>query len=155
MTPEELFNKCQSLMGAKAHDYTKDAAVDRYENFSRSSLVASWFSDDKDKVFVVLIATKLARLATLLGNKEPKNESIEDSFVDLINYCALWAGERTSREKDNLNEQEQSKQKEPICFFCSSPIGTSKWYSTHRAKVAHESCYNGASPDRAAAFLSA
>lgn len=99
MTPEEYFKKCQGLMQSKAHDYTRDVQTNRYENFERSALLASYFHDDRDKAFVVLIGTKMARLATLLNGKSPKNESVEDSFVDLINYCALWAG---SWSQDNV-----------------------------------------------------
>ncbi len=92
MKPEEILLAGSKLMKSKREDYS-DGTV--HQNFERSSLVIDWFSHDIDKVYVTLISTKLARLATLL-NKEgkPKNESIEDSFIDLVNYCALWASKR-------------------------------------------------------------
>jgi len=92
-TPEELMIHGINLMKMKAHDYT---TKDRYENFTRQTILTSWFSEEQDKVFVSIIAIKLARLASLLGQKEPKNESIQDTFIDLINYCALWGGYRTT-----------------------------------------------------------
>lgn len=65
-----------------------------FENFERSALIAEWFKNPIDKSFLVLIGTKLARLATLLNKKadgiEPNNESIDDSFLDLATYVVLW-----------------------------------------------------------------
>lgn len=90
--PEDIFDDCAKLMSNKRHDYTKNST---HENFDRSALIASWFSDPSDKVYVTLIATKLARLASLLGEKKPRNESVRDSFQDLINYSALWADKRS------------------------------------------------------------
>jgi len=94
MTPEQLIDKGKELMQIKAHDYTS-GETNRYENFLRQAELLSWFKNDNDKAYVAVIAIKLARLASLLDSKEPKNESIEDSFIDLINYCALWGGWRT------------------------------------------------------------
>lgn len=89
----EIFDKCEKISLSKRHDYI--SSVDNHENFKRSAEIASWFKNDQDKSYVVLIGTKLARLSSLLDTKEPNNESIEDSFIDLINYCALWAERRT------------------------------------------------------------
>jgi len=94
MTPEELMEYGIHLMKTKAEDYTS-GKTDRYENFIRQAEIMSWFKNEQDKAFVSLITVKLARLASLLDSKEPKHESIEDTFIDLINYCALWGGFRT------------------------------------------------------------
>lgn len=91
MNIKEIFEKCLSLSMKKRQDYTSQPTVDSHENFKRSAEVASWFTDKNDKPYAVLIGTKLARLGSLLSNnKVPSNESINDSFEDLINYCALW-----------------------------------------------------------------
>ncbi len=120
MTPEELMDKGRALLKLKADDYTSGLS-DRYENFNRSSEVISWFKNDTDKVFVTLITTKLARLASLLDSKSPKNESIEDSFVDLINYCSLWGGKRlTISARSTIDDTFQCK----LCgnLFAIRPI---------------------------------
>jgi hypothetical protein len=96
MKIEEIFKKCTDLTMSKRHDYT--SSIDNHENFKRSAEIASWFKNSDDKPYVVLIGTKLARLASLLDAKQPKNESIEDSFLDLINYCALWMERRTIQD---------------------------------------------------------
>jgi hypothetical protein len=100
MKLEQIFEKCLKLSMSKRQDYTTNSKVDNHENFKRSAEIASWFKHDKDKSYAILIGTKLARLGALLSSgAEPNNESIEDSFVDLINYCSLWL-ERISEEKD-------------------------------------------------------
>lgn len=96
MTIQEIFKKCQKISLSKRHDYSSEH--DHHENFKRSTEISSWFKSNQDKAYAVLVATKLARLANLLDNKEPNNESIEDTFVDLVNYCALWMERRTEKE---------------------------------------------------------
>lgn len=83
---------------SKRYDYTTNADLDNHENFKRSAELSSWFKNEQDKSYVILIGTKLARLGSLLDSKEPNNESIDDTFLDLINYCALWMERRTERE---------------------------------------------------------
>lgn len=98
MTPEELMDKGKLLLKSKSEDYT---VSDRYENFTRQKELISWFKSDQDKAFVALIAVKLARLGSLLEHHEPNNESIEDTFIDLINYCVLWGSYRISLSDKN------------------------------------------------------
>lgn len=87
----EIFKKCEAITMSKRQDYTTNPDVDNHENFKRSAELSSWFKSDADKAYVILIGTKLARLAALLSSeREPNNESVADTFEDLINYCALW-----------------------------------------------------------------
>lgn len=98
MTPEEILNSCLSIMEKKAHDYTQDPSINRFENFDKSSIIISWFTNDRDRSFAGIIGIKIARLSALLSTgKIPNNESISDNFRDLINYCALWAGDIEAR----------------------------------------------------------
>lgn len=97
-----IFEECLKITMSKRQDYTSSA--DSHENFKRSAEVASWFKADRDKPYVILITTKLARLASLLDSKEPKNESIRDSFLDLINYSGLWAEDRLSGRDDSKQD---------------------------------------------------
>lgn len=83
---------------SKRRDYTTNADLDSHENFKRSAMISDWFMNEQDKPYVVLIGTKLARLASLLSDgRMPNNESIDDTFLDLVNYCALWAERRTEK----------------------------------------------------------
>ena len=92
-----------TIIQAKAQDYA--ANDDPHSNFKYSSFLACPFPDQY-KSYAILIGTKLARLSELLQGKEPKHESIQDSFDDLANYVALFA-ERVNyyekNEKDNEN----------------------------------------------------
>lgn len=88
---DQIFKKCESITMSKRQDYTTNPDVDNHENFKRSAEIAEWFSYYQDKPYAILIGIKLARLGSLLSNnKQPNNESVEDTFLDLINYCALW-----------------------------------------------------------------
>lgn len=85
----EILEKIKSIHDKKNEDY---AGTHPFDNFIRSATISEWFNNRYDKAFVVLIGTKLARLANLLNSsKEPNNESVEDSFLDLSTYCILWA----------------------------------------------------------------
>lgn len=107
MTVEEILDECKRMTAAKGQDYTTDVNVDRFENFSRCALVSGWFVSDRDKVYATLITLKLARLASLLGrDKDVKNESIKDTFIDLVNYSALWAGDRFQSDKPKESDSE-------------------------------------------------
>src|SRR4051812_1718893 len=121
MIINEIFERCQKLTMSKRHDYT--SSLDNHENFRRSAMIAGWFVSDEDKPYVVLIGTKLARLASLLvPGKVPNNESIEDTFLDLINYCALWMERRTSytikdKSIEACKDRKQNKKKSDMCVY--------------------------------------
>jgi hypothetical protein len=98
MKLKELFDSCAELSMSKRQDYTNNPIADAHENFKRTAELISWFKHDQDKAYVNHIATKLARLSSLLNTERvPNNESIEDSFRDLINYCGLWAERRLNQ----------------------------------------------------------
>lgn len=84
----ERFNNMVDVMEAtilsKWDDY---AGVDRLSNFKKVGAMC-WLSPEI--VTLVMVATKVARLWTLLNSPEsPRNESIQDSIIDLANYSCL------------------------------------------------------------------
>lgn len=89
---DNFLREMKTIHDKKKHDYS--ASDNRYSNFDIVTELVRHFKDPRDQPFVVLIGTKLARLSELLNGKEPNNESIHDTFVDLPNYCVLWAGSR-------------------------------------------------------------
>lgn len=100
MNMEQLYQRSLEISNKKRQDYTSSGT--KFENFERSSSLAKWFAKDEHKSFAVLIGTKLARLGALLGNeKSPNFESIDDTFLDLVTYCALFAEYVSSQEKDD------------------------------------------------------
>lgn len=90
------FDSLLTLMGEmhdkKNEDYAE--AGNPYSNFESAASVAEGF-DGEDAVFATLIGVKLARLRELLStDKVPNNESVEDTFLDLAVYTALWSSYR-------------------------------------------------------------
>jgi hypothetical protein len=96
---EEILKRAVDIHIKKRADYASNPNTDPFENFDRSNLIASWFPPAYAS-FAVLIGTKLARLGSLLvTGKKPKNESIDDSFLDLVTYCALFYGYWKARQE--------------------------------------------------------
>lgn len=94
--------ECLEVLNRKSYDYSsKD---NRYSNFEISNKWAenclNFINDEPVKIgldnkisFAILLGTKVARLKELLlSNKEPKNEAIEDSIIDFMNYRLLLEG---------------------------------------------------------------
>lgn len=92
----------KELHRKKNDDYSGDRGS--FFNFDFSEQLSSYFTS-YHMGFVYMIGIKLARLSVLLvKSTEPNNESIEDTFNDLINYCIIWKCKYT----------EMKKQREPI-----------------------------------------
>lgn len=86
----EILNEIKSIHEKKAQDYTTSAVANPYENFIRAGEVGSWFPKGPYNDFGCLIGTKLARIGVLLQKEtRPSNESLDDSMLDLVTYCAL------------------------------------------------------------------
>lgn len=80
----KLFCEHQSVtMNSKWDDY---AGEDRLSNFKLAWSIC-WITPQQQ--CLSLIATKVARLGQLLSGKEPNNESIGDSILDLSLYSFL------------------------------------------------------------------
>ena len=87
---DALLARMADLHDRKSADYACDE--NRYSNFESAAATAGCSTD---LVFAVLIGIKLARLKELAKGKEPNNESVQDSRLDLAVYSALWASYRT------------------------------------------------------------
>lgn len=81
----EFFNECLGIMQSKGEDYSK--SENAYSNFEK---IANMLDIPIRKVFNFFIACKIARLEELL-TKEPNNESVKDTMLDLCNYSCLAA----------------------------------------------------------------
>lgn len=77
---EETFKKCIKLAIKKNHDYA-GANKDPMGNFR----CFGW------QGVAVRIGDKFERLANFVkqGELETKDESVEDTLIDMINYCAI------------------------------------------------------------------
>jgi len=75
--------KQKDIMLKKGNDYANE---DRLSNFKTAGANCGISAEQQ---CLSLIATKVARLSVLLKTNEPNNESIQDSVIDMANYCAL------------------------------------------------------------------
>lgn len=83
-----ILSKCISIMDAKKNDYAENS--NRYSNFEESAKIAGI---KPEQAIITLMGVKVARLRQLtVNNKEIKNESINDSILDLINYSLILGG---------------------------------------------------------------
>lgn len=92
MVPElvNTLEECIKIHKSKNEDYS-GGHPDSLINFHQAQVIMSMFGREEDKGFAYMIGIKLARIAALRNSgKTPSNESILDSFNDLINYSALW-----------------------------------------------------------------
>lgn len=96
----EILDKMREIHDRKSHDYAQDS--DPLSNFKQAASVVENFKNPIDQIFAGIIGIKISRLSELLNGKEPKNESIEDTFIDLANYCVLWGAYYKSQEPLNL-----------------------------------------------------
>ena len=79
-----ITGKMEKVLFSKGDDY---ANTDRLSNFKLAGAITGGNASTN---CLNLIATKVARLGVLLNSdKEPNNESIEDSVLDLANYSVL------------------------------------------------------------------
>lgn len=72
---EEVFQEILAVLDDKRHDYG-DSFEQIWDLLGSRSVLPRLFD-------------KMCRLKSLLGKKEAKNESIEDTFKDIIGYCIL------------------------------------------------------------------
>lgn len=81
----ETFEKCLSIAVAKNNDYG-GTNKNPYQNFSNSEVVGVPIP----KGIMVRMMDKVSRVSTLLEKEsQVKDESIDDTLMDLINYTAI------------------------------------------------------------------
>ena len=79
-----ITGEMRKTLFSKGDDYANE---DRLSNFKLAGAISG---GDARTNCLNLIATKVARLGVLINtDKEPNNESIEDSVLDLANYAVL------------------------------------------------------------------
>lgn len=99
---ESVIQDMQKLLLSKAADYTDGS--DQFSNFSKTGQMTGLGPEGS---FKVLVATKVVRIMELTGSgRDPRNESVEDTLLDLANYAALWLAWR--RRNNSLNSGVQT-----------------------------------------------
>src|SRR5262245_56376016 len=98
-----VLEKMAAIHEKKAHDYAADS--NPYSNFEKA---AAFAGVTVDQVFAVLLGIKQARIEELTrSGKEPNNEAIEDSYVDLATYATLRASYRMAAPKPTQTQAQK------------------------------------------------
>lgn len=118
----EALEKMKEVHIKKNEDYADPN--NPFSNFDVSEYLISIFKSNRDKTFVWPIATKLARLATLLNSdRVPNNESIEDTFIDIANYVLLWRSDYLNRKVLQVTSKcvdlNQTIFSPNVCAYCA------------------------------------
>ncbi len=100
----ECIEKMHSITQAKNSDYTGDSE-DPFENFRKC---------ERDRIcstetgFYVRLSDKFSRIASFLqkGIFLVKDESIEDTLLDMANYLILMGAYIKSKKKENVYHAE-------------------------------------------------
>lgn len=145
-----ILKEIEELHEKKSHDYAEDSNV--FSNFEYAEKVAAPFYGIH-KVFATLVGIKLARLAELIPsdkrevNKIPNNESINDTFLDLVNYNAIWA----SYYRSIRIPKEATVEDPNFCFFCQKDLRNEKEFfgagDGRGQKFACAPCYLARKPE--------
>ena len=101
LVAQGILESGKEILERKTHDYSQGGDAFAAFDFIGvvSDLAIRQGVSGTDLSFVVLLATKLARLISLTGhNATPKNESILDTCTDGANYFALWGAKLTSKK---------------------------------------------------------
>ena len=93
---KEMCEKMHSICQAKNADYA-GAGEDAFHNFTT---INAW-KIPTEVGFMTRMTDKMARIASFIerGQLEVKDESVEDTLLDLANYCLLFVGYLESRKR--------------------------------------------------------
>jgi len=86
---KQIIDKANSILLAKRHDYS--GADDPFGNFRKSNL----FGVEPWRGVMVRLSDKLSRIQSIMeagGKSRVVNETLEDTFADLVNYSCILAG---------------------------------------------------------------
>jgi len=81
---EDSFKKAVEIVKAKNHDYATE--IDPFKNFK----YAEYCGVSIEKAILVRVSDKFARISNLLDKEaKVKDEKLEDTLLDMINYLAI------------------------------------------------------------------
>jgi len=85
-----LNRKTLEVIQSKGADYGNDDVLSNFKQVSQVIKILKIDATTPEGYSMLLVILKICRISTLKdGNKIPNNESLLDSYEDLINYCKL------------------------------------------------------------------
>lgn len=102
----EITEKAKNLMDKKNRDYAGNDGLEPFANFTR---VESMGICSTEKGMLVRMTDKMSRLSSFFesGQLHVKDESFEDTIVDIINYSVLIYAYRKDKENNKLSCENQ------------------------------------------------
>ena len=87
---ESLDNTLLNILKSKGEDYATEDVLSNFKQVSSAAKVLNIDVGNPTNYALFMCVLKIARLTNLINNnKVPNNESIDDSFIDLIGYSKL------------------------------------------------------------------
>jgi hypothetical protein len=87
---KEIDEKILKVASSKAHDYATEDVLNNFKTVSAAAKELGLNVIDPTNYALFMVLLKIARISNLINNnKWPNNESIDDSFLDGINYMKL------------------------------------------------------------------
>jgi hypothetical protein len=87
---ESLDNTLLNVLKSKGEDYATEDVLSNFKQVSSAAKVLNIDVGNPTNYALFMCVLKIARLTNLINNnKVPNNESIDDSFIDLIGYSKL------------------------------------------------------------------
>lgn len=87
---QEIDERLLEISSSKAYDYATEDVLNNFKSVSAVAKELSLNVTDSTNYALFMVMLKIARLTNLLNSgKTPSNESIDDSFLDGINYFKL------------------------------------------------------------------
>jgi hypothetical protein len=78
------------VASSKAHDYASQNTLSNFKTVSAAAKELGLNVTDPTNYALFMVLLKIARISNLINSgKRPNNESIDDSFLDGINYLKL------------------------------------------------------------------
>lgn len=102
---QELCRKAYELMQRKNHDYAGRGGESPFANFTRCESMGICTTEQG---FLVRMTDKMSRLSSFVeaGVLKVKDESVEDTILDIINYAVLFRSYLQERETKNVATHE-------------------------------------------------
>jgi len=90
-------DRALEVLASKGSDYSR-GSVDPFVNFKETAAIAGI---SPAHVALVLCGIKMSRIRHLEGAGKPENESLADSYIDLMCYAVLAYAMRSEEEFNN------------------------------------------------------
>lgn len=94
---QESYQTCIDIVKKKNQDYSKD--IDPFSNFRA---ISTMLGRPSEEVIMMFIVNKISRATNLLHRENAvKDEGIEDTILDCINYLAILRAYLHSEKKQS------------------------------------------------------